>query len=159
MATQCSRRSCRAHIRLFRQTPLRGKRSSAFVTVIWRLPRWRRFLSYRTAKRRHCRYLYLRCDGPWRPRALITAMMRAMIETHAVEAPDPARLLTQLNSEFTGILKQTGTLVSSRSSTASSMSERAPPVRSREPPTAVAGCKVLAKSRQSSWVLIPPDLR
>jgi serine phosphatase RsbU (regulator of sigma subunit) len=43
--------------------------------------------------------------------ALITAMMRAMIETHAVEAVDPGRLLTQLNSEFTGILKQTGTLV------------------------------------------------
>src|SRR6476469_8861363 len=43
--------------------------------------------------------------------ALITSMMRAMIETHATEAPDPARLLTQLNSEFTGILKQTGTLV------------------------------------------------
>ena len=43
--------------------------------------------------------------------ALITAMMRAMIETHATEATDPGRLLTQLNSEFTGILKQTGTLV------------------------------------------------
>ena len=43
--------------------------------------------------------------------ALITAMMRAMIETHATEAPDPGRLLTQLNSEFTGILRQTGTLV------------------------------------------------
>jgi serine phosphatase RsbU (regulator of sigma subunit) len=43
--------------------------------------------------------------------ALITAMMRAMIETHATEAVDPGRLLTQLNSEFTGILKQTGTLV------------------------------------------------
>src|ERR1700757_4968999 len=43
--------------------------------------------------------------------ALITAMMRAMIETHAAEAADPGRLLTQLNSEFTGILKQTGTLV------------------------------------------------
>ena len=43
--------------------------------------------------------------------ALITAMMRAMIETHATEAPDPGRLLTQLNGEFTGILKQTGTLV------------------------------------------------
>jgi serine phosphatase RsbU (regulator of sigma subunit) len=43
--------------------------------------------------------------------ALITAMMRAMIETHATEAPDPGRLLTQLHSEFTGILKQTGTLV------------------------------------------------
>jgi serine phosphatase RsbU (regulator of sigma subunit) len=43
--------------------------------------------------------------------ALITAMMRAMIETHALEAPEPGRLLTQLNSEFTGILKQTGTLV------------------------------------------------
>jgi sigma-B regulation protein RsbU (phosphoserine phosphatase) len=43
--------------------------------------------------------------------ALITAMMRAMIETHSVEAPEPGRLLTQLNSEFTGILKQTGTLV------------------------------------------------
>jgi phosphoserine phosphatase RsbU/P len=43
--------------------------------------------------------------------ALITAMMRAMIETHAAQAPDPGRLLTQLNSEFTAILKQTGTLV------------------------------------------------
>jgi serine phosphatase RsbU (regulator of sigma subunit) len=43
--------------------------------------------------------------------ALITAMMRAMIETHAAQAADPGRLLTQLNSEFTGILKQTGTLV------------------------------------------------
>ena len=43
--------------------------------------------------------------------ALITAMMRAMIETHAAEAVDPGRLLTQLNGEFTGILKQTGTLV------------------------------------------------
>jgi phosphoserine phosphatase RsbU/P len=43
--------------------------------------------------------------------ALITAMMRAMIETHATEAVDPGRLLTQLNNEFTGILKQTGTLV------------------------------------------------
>ena len=43
--------------------------------------------------------------------ALITAMMRAMIETHSVEAPEPGRLLTQLNSEFMGILKQTGTVV------------------------------------------------
>jgi PAS domain S-box-containing protein len=43
--------------------------------------------------------------------ALITAMMRAMIETHSVEASEPGRLLTQLNSEFTGILKQTGTLI------------------------------------------------
>jgi len=43
--------------------------------------------------------------------ALITAMMRAMIETHGAEALDPGRLLTQLNREFTGILKQTGTLV------------------------------------------------
>src|SRR5215467_13123174 len=43
--------------------------------------------------------------------ALITAMMRAMIETHAAEAADPGRLLTRLNGEFTGILKQTGTLV------------------------------------------------
>lgn len=43
--------------------------------------------------------------------ALITAMLRALIETHAVEAADPGRLLTQLNNEFTRILKQTGTLV------------------------------------------------
>jgi len=43
--------------------------------------------------------------------ALITAMLRALIETHATEAADPARFLTELNSEFTGILKQTGTLV------------------------------------------------
>jgi serine phosphatase RsbU (regulator of sigma subunit) len=43
--------------------------------------------------------------------ALITAMLRALIETHAAEAGDPGRLLTELNSEFTKILKQTGTLV------------------------------------------------
>jgi len=43
--------------------------------------------------------------------ALITAMLRALIETHATKAADPARFLTELNSEFTGILKQTGTLV------------------------------------------------
>ena len=42
--------------------------------------------------------------------ALITAMI-ARFETHAVETSEPGRLLTQLNSEFTGILKQTGTLV------------------------------------------------
>jgi sigma-B regulation protein RsbU (phosphoserine phosphatase) len=43
--------------------------------------------------------------------ALITAMLRALIETHATDAADPGRFLTQLNSEFTRILKQTGTLV------------------------------------------------
>jgi serine phosphatase RsbU (regulator of sigma subunit) len=43
--------------------------------------------------------------------ALITAMLRALIETHAAEAADPGRFLTELNSEFTKILRQTGTLV------------------------------------------------
>ena len=43
--------------------------------------------------------------------ALITAMLRALIETHATEAADPGRFLTELNREFTRILKQTGTLV------------------------------------------------
>lgn len=43
--------------------------------------------------------------------ALITAMLRALIETHAAEVADPGRFLTELNSEFTRILKQTGTLV------------------------------------------------
>ena len=43
--------------------------------------------------------------------ALITAMLRALIETHAVDAADPGRFLTELNNEFTRILKQTGTLV------------------------------------------------
>jgi sigma-B regulation protein RsbU (phosphoserine phosphatase) len=43
--------------------------------------------------------------------ALITAMLRALIETHAAEAADPGRLLTDLNNEFTRIMKQTGTLV------------------------------------------------
>jgi sigma-B regulation protein RsbU (phosphoserine phosphatase) len=43
--------------------------------------------------------------------ALITAMLRALIETHAAEAADPDRFLTELNNEFTRILKQTGTLV------------------------------------------------
>jgi phosphoserine phosphatase RsbU/P len=43
--------------------------------------------------------------------ALITAMLRALIETHAAEAVDPGRFLTELNNEFTRIMKQTGTLV------------------------------------------------
>ena len=43
--------------------------------------------------------------------ALITAMLRALIETHATEVADPGRFLTELNNEFTRIMKQTGTLV------------------------------------------------
>src|SRR5215469_347814 len=43
--------------------------------------------------------------------ALITAMLRALIETHAAEAADPGRFLTEINIEITKILKQTGTLV------------------------------------------------
>jgi serine phosphatase RsbU (regulator of sigma subunit) len=43
--------------------------------------------------------------------ALITAMLRALIETHAGETADPGRFLTELNSEFTRIMRQTGTLV------------------------------------------------
>src|SRR5262249_16762587 len=43
--------------------------------------------------------------------ALVTAMLRALIETHAAEASEPGRLLGHLNREFTGILRQTGTLV------------------------------------------------
>jgi sigma-B regulation protein RsbU (phosphoserine phosphatase) len=43
--------------------------------------------------------------------ALITAMLRALIETHATDAAHPGRFLSKLNSEFTGILKQTGTVV------------------------------------------------
>jgi phosphoserine phosphatase RsbU/P len=34
-----------------------------------------------------------------------------LIETHAAEAADPGRFLTELNNEFTRIMKQTGTLV------------------------------------------------
>jgi sigma-B regulation protein RsbU (phosphoserine phosphatase) len=43
--------------------------------------------------------------------ALITAMLRALIETHAAEAAHPGRFLRELNNEFTRIMKQTGTLV------------------------------------------------
>ena len=43
--------------------------------------------------------------------ALITAMLRALIETHATEVADPGRFLTELNNEFTRIMTQTGTLV------------------------------------------------
>jgi phosphoserine phosphatase RsbU/P len=43
--------------------------------------------------------------------ALVTAMLRALIETHVGDAVDPGRFLTELNSEFTEIMKQTGTLV------------------------------------------------
>ena len=92
--------------------------------------------------------------------ALITAMMRAMIETHAVEAPQPGRLLTQLNSEFTGILKQTGTLVfvtalycviNIRAGTANFA--RAGTHRH------CMHAEVPAKCRRWSWARIPPDLR
>ncbi len=92
--------------------------------------------------------------------ALITAMMRAMIETHATEAPDTGRLLTQLNSEFTGILRQTGTLVfvtvlycviNVREGIARfSRAGHPPPLKRAEVP---------AKCRRSSWARIPPDLR
>jgi len=43
--------------------------------------------------------------------ALITAMLRALIETHAASTTDPGEFLKQLNTEFTEILKQTGTVV------------------------------------------------
>ena len=43
--------------------------------------------------------------------ALVTAMLRALIETHGAEARDPGFLLGHLNQEFIAILKQTGTLV------------------------------------------------
>lgn len=43
--------------------------------------------------------------------ALITAMLRALIETHAAKTADPGEFLRQLNIEFTEILKQTGTVV------------------------------------------------
>ena len=43
--------------------------------------------------------------------ALITAMLRALIETHAAKTTDPGEFLRQLNIEFTEILKQTGTVV------------------------------------------------
>ena len=43
--------------------------------------------------------------------ALITAMLRALIESRAAEAGDPGRFLTHLNDEFTKIMNQTGTLV------------------------------------------------
>jgi len=43
--------------------------------------------------------------------ALITAMLRALIETHAAQAANPGRFLTEVNNEFTKILRQTGTLV------------------------------------------------
>jgi phosphoserine phosphatase RsbU/P len=43
--------------------------------------------------------------------ALITAMLRALIETHAAETTDPGGFLTAVNREFTEILRQTGTLV------------------------------------------------
>ena len=89
-----------------------GARGSAFVTVICRRPRWAAisFISHGLTDDTAAICI---CDvmGHGVRAALITAMMRAMIETHATEAPDPGRLLTQLNSEFTGILKQTGTLV------------------------------------------------
>lgn len=43
--------------------------------------------------------------------ALVTAMLRALIEALGKKAADPGILLTHLNHQFTGILKQTDTLV------------------------------------------------
>jgi serine phosphatase RsbU (regulator of sigma subunit) len=43
--------------------------------------------------------------------ALITSMLRALIEALGPEAADPGHLLTRLNAELTNILKQTGTVL------------------------------------------------
>jgi sigma-B regulation protein RsbU (phosphoserine phosphatase) len=43
--------------------------------------------------------------------ALVTAMLRALIEALGPQASDPGALLTHVNGQFTGIVKQTGTLV------------------------------------------------
>jgi serine phosphatase RsbU (regulator of sigma subunit) len=43
--------------------------------------------------------------------ALITSMLRALIEGLGSEAADPGQLMTRLNSELTSILKQTGTVL------------------------------------------------
>ena len=52
------------------------------------------------------------CDnGPWRPRSADHRDDARNDRNSWFQAPDPGSLLTQLNSEFIGILKQTGTLV------------------------------------------------
>jgi phosphoserine phosphatase RsbU/P len=43
--------------------------------------------------------------------ALITSMLRALIESLGPEAADPGQLMTRLNTELTNILKQTGTVL------------------------------------------------
>jgi phosphoserine phosphatase RsbU/P len=43
--------------------------------------------------------------------ALITSMLRALIEGLGSEAADPGQLMTHLNTELTNILKQTGTVL------------------------------------------------
>ena len=43
--------------------------------------------------------------------ALITAMLRALIESCGTDAANPSLLITHLNSEFTKILRQTGTVL------------------------------------------------
>jgi serine phosphatase RsbU (regulator of sigma subunit) len=43
--------------------------------------------------------------------ALITAMLRALIEGCGADAADPGVLMTHLNSEFTKILRQTDTVL------------------------------------------------
>jgi sigma-B regulation protein RsbU (phosphoserine phosphatase) len=43
--------------------------------------------------------------------ALITCMLRALIEGLGSEAADPGKLMTRLNTELTSILKQTGTVL------------------------------------------------
>src|SRR5262249_19221098 len=43
--------------------------------------------------------------------ALVTAMLRALIEACGADAADPGKIMTQLNREFTKILKQTDTVL------------------------------------------------
>jgi len=55
--------------------------------------------------------LYLRRDGTRSACGVNHSDVAGIDRTHAAEAADPGRFLTELNSEFTRILKQTGTLV------------------------------------------------
>ena len=58
------------HVSDFSGRRRRGRNEAPLLSPLFAGdPDGRRFLSHRTAKRRHGRHLYLRCDGPWRPRS------------------------------------------------------------------------------------------
>ena len=93
--------------------------------------------------------------------ALITAMLRALIETHAAEAADPGRFLTELNNEFTRIMKQTGTLVFATGALLCHQYQRARRAFRARGSSCASACAPNRQAKSGRWHLAkaPADLR